>query len=120
MNYEAPRRDIAPLSLQLVEVDPTTRPSGFVSGSKSLKGKATDNSVPLYLSLKEWSIGEVISPQEVTPGPLVNLVVESGRLKVKDANGTTQFDLQLMQGSVNHVKYVDVKVGTLQLSKVKF
>jgi hypothetical protein len=84
-----------------------------------LKGKATDNSVPLHLPLKEWSIGEAISPQEVTPGPLVNLVVESGRLKVKDANGTTHFDLQLKQGSVNNVKYVDVKVGPLLPSKVE-
>ena len=103
----------------MLEIDPTTRPSGFVSGSKSSKGKATDNSIPLHLPLKEWSIGEAISPQEVTLGPLANLVVESGRLRVKDASGTTQFDLQLMQGSVNNVKYVDVKVGPLLLSKVE-
>jgi hypothetical protein len=94
-------------------LDATTRPSGFVSGSKSLKGKATDNSVSLHLPLKEWSIGAATSPQEVTLGPLVDLVVESGRLKVKDANGTTQFDLQLTEGSVKNVKYVDVKVGPL-------
>lgn len=91
-------------------LDATTRPSGFVSGSKSLKGKATENSVSLHLPLKEWSIGAAISPQEVTPGPLANLVVESGRLKVKDANGSTRFDLQLKVGSVINVKYVDVKV----------
>jgi len=60
--------------------------------------------------LKEWSIGEAISPQEVTPGPLANLVVESGRLKVKDLNGVTHLDLQLKEGSVDNVKYVDVKV----------
>jgi hypothetical protein len=95
----------------MLDVDATTRPSGFVSGSKSLKGKATENSVSLHLPLKEWSIGAAASPQEVTPGPLVNLVVESGRLKVKDANGSTQFDLQLKEGSVSNVKYVDVKVG---------
>jgi hypothetical protein len=84
-----------------------------------LKGKATQNSVSLHLPLKEWSIGAAVSPQEVTPGPLVNLVVESGRLKVKDANGSTQFDLQLKEGSVNSVKYVDVKVGPVLPGKVE-
>jgi hypothetical protein len=78
-----------------------------------LKGKATENSVPLHLPLKEWSIGAAISPQEVTPAPLVNLVVESGRLKVKDANDSTQLELQLVEGSVKSVKYVDIKVGLL-------
>lgn len=96
-----------------------TRPSGFFSGSKSLKGKASENSVSLHLPLKEWSIGAAISPQEVTPAPLVNLVVESGRLKVKDANSSTQFDLQLKEGSVKNVKYVDVKVGPLLPGKVE-
>lgn len=100
-------------------VDPTTIPSGFVSGSKFLKGKAAENGVPLHLPLKEWSIGATISPQELTPGPLANLVVESGRLKVKDAIGTTQFDLQLKKGSIDIVQYVDVKVGPLLLSKVE-
>jgi hypothetical protein len=69
--------------------------------------------------LKEWSIGAAISPQDVTPGPLVNLVVEYGRLKVKDANGSTQFDLQLNEGSVRNVKYVDVKVGPLLPGRVE-
>lgn len=106
---QTPRRDITALPLQLLDVDPTFRPSGFVSSSKPLKGKATENSVPLHLPLKEWSIGAAISPQEVALGPLVNLVVESGRLKVKDVNDSTRFELQLMEGSVKCVKYVDVK-----------
>lgn len=99
--------------------DPTTRPSGFVSGSKSLKGKAAENGVSLHLPLKEWSIGATISPQELTPGPLANLVVESGRLKVKNANGTAQFDLRLQEGSIDNVQYVDVKVGPHLLSKAE-
>jgi hypothetical protein len=107
------------LPFQLQDVD-ATRPSGFISGSKSSKGKATENSVSLHLPLKEWSIGAAISPQEVTPEPLVNLVVESGRLKVKDANGLTQFELQLKEGSVNNLKYVDIKVGPLLPGKVEF
>ena len=78
----------------------------------------TENNVSLHLPLKEWSIGAGISPQEVTLAPLANLVLESGRLKVKDANGSTQFDLQLKEGSVDIVKYVDVKVGPLLLGKV--
>ena len=86
-----------------------TRPSGFVSGFKSSKEKATENNVSFHLPLKEWSIGADISPQEVTL--LVDLVVESGRLKVKDANGSALFDLQLKEGSLHEVKYVDVKVG---------
>ena len=69
--------------------------------------------------MKEWSIGAATSPEEVTPGPLVNLVVESGRLKVKDANGTSQFDLQVTEGSVNNVKYVDVKVSPLLPGEVE-
>jgi hypothetical protein len=69
--------------------------------------------------LKEWSIGAAISPQEVTPVPLVDLVVESGRLKVKDAHASTRFDLQLKEGSVHDVKYVDVKVGPLLPGKVE-
>jgi hypothetical protein len=101
----------------MLDVD-ATRPSGFVSGSK-LKGKTTENSVSLHLPLKEWSIGAAISPQEVTPAPLANLVVESGRLKVKDVNGSTQFDLQLIHGSVDNVKYVDVKVSPLLSGKVE-
>jgi len=84
-----------------------------------LKGKATDNSVSLHLPLKEWSIGAAISSQEVTPAPLVDLVVESGRLKVKDANGTTRLDLQLKEGSVDNVKYVDIKVGPPLPGKVE-
>ena len=112
MSYEPPRRDVNVLPLHLLDAD-ATRPSGFVSGPKSLKGKATQNSVSLHLPLKEWSIGAAISPQEVTPAPLVDLVVESGRLKVKDANGLTQFELQLIEGSVKSVKYVDITVGLL-------
>ncbi len=96
-----------------------TRPSDFVSGSKSLKGKATGNRVSLHLPLKECSIGATISSQEVTPGPLVNLVVESGCLKVKDTNGSSQFELELRNGSVDDVKFVDVKVGPLMSGKVK-
>jgi len=69
--------------------------------------------------MKGWSIGAAISPEEVTPGPLVDLVVEAGRLKVKNANGSTQFELQLEKGSVTSVKYVDVKVGPLLPGKVE-
>lgn len=83
-----------------------------------MNGRATENDVPLHLSLKEWSIGTAIFPQEVTPGPLASLVVESGRLKVKDANGSTHFELQLLEGSVDNVKYVDIKVGSLLPGKV--
>ena len=102
----------------MLDVD-ATRPSGFVSGSKSSKGKATENGVCLHLALKGWSIGAAISPDEVTPGPLVDLVVEAGRLKVKNANGSAQFELQLEKGSVTSIKYVDVKVGPLLPGKVE-
>jgi len=118
VSYEPPRRDINALPLQLLDVD-ATRPSGFVSSSKPSKGKATGNNVSLHLPLKEWSIGSAISPQEVTLSPLVNLVVESGCLRVKDANDLTRFNLQLKGGSVNNVKYVDIKVGSLLSVKVK-
>ena len=84
-----------------------------------MKGKAAENGVPLHLPLKEWSIGATISPQELTPGPLANLVVESGRLKVKDVNSVAQFDLQLQAGSIDIVQYVDIKVGPLLLGKVE-
>lgn len=102
----------------MLDVD-TTRPSGLFSGSKSSKGKAIENGGTLHLPLKEWSIGTAIFPQEVTPGPLANLVVESRRLKVKDANGSTHFALQLLEGSVDNVKYVDIKVGPLLPGKVE-
>ena len=69
--------------------------------------------------MKEWSIGAAISSQEVTPTPLVDLVVESGHLRVKDANSLTRFDLHLKEGSVHEVKYVDVKVGPLLPGKVE-
>lgn len=78
----------------------------------------TGNGVSVYLPLKEWSIGVAISPQEVTPEPLVNLVLESGSLKVRDASGSTQFELQVKKGSVSDVKYVDVKVSAYLSDKV--
>jgi hypothetical protein len=120
VSYE-PRRDsdINGFPLQLLDVDATRPSSGFVSSSKPSNGKATGNDVSLRLPLKEWPIGSAISPQEVTLSPLVNLVVESGCLRVKDANDSTRFDLQLKEGSVNNVKYVNIKVGPLLSVKVK-
>ena len=53
-----------------------------------------------------------VSPQEVTTEPQVNLVLESGFLKVRDASGSTQFELQIKETSLAEVKYVDIKVGT--------
>jgi hypothetical protein len=96
----------------------TTRPSGFASGSKPSKGKMTGNGVSVYLPLKEWSIGMAVSPRDVTPEPLVNLVLEYGSLKVRDASGSTQFELQVKKGSVSDVKYVDVKVSAYLSDKV--
>lgn len=112
MSYES-RRNVAPLPVKLLDLD-ATRPSGFVTGSKSSKGKATANSVSVHLPLKEWSIGVAISPQEVTP---VSLVLESGFLKVRDANDSTLFELQVKKGSVDNIKYVDVKVSPVLSGK---
>ena len=77
----------------------------------------TGNSVFAHLPLKAWSIGVAVSPREVTPEPLVDLVWESGFLKVRDASGSTQFELQVKKGSVDTVKYVDVTVSAYLSSK---
>ena len=53
-----------------------------------------------------------VSPQEVTTDPQVNLVLESGFLKVRDASGSTQFELQIKKTSIDEIKYVDIKVST--------
>jgi hypothetical protein len=89
-----------------------TRPSGFASGSKSSKGKAAAGRVSVHLPLTEWSIGVAVSPQEVTAEPQVNLVLESGFLKMRDARGSTQFELEIKKSSIDEVKYVDIKVST--------
>jgi hypothetical protein len=41
---------------------------------------------------------------------MVNLVLESGILRVRDANGSTQFELQIKKGSLDNV---DMKVSPL-------
>jgi hypothetical protein len=105
------RPGVIPLLIQ--RSDPhATRPSGFVSGSKFSKGKAPGNRVSLHLPLKGWSIGVDISPQEETTEPLANLVLEAGLLKLRDASGSTLFDLQVKKGSVKDVKYVDINVSS--------
>ena len=111
MSYESPsRRDIPPLPFQHLDPD-ATRPSGFTSGLKPSKGKATGSDISLHLPLKEWAIGPAILPsQEAIPQLLVQLVWESRVLKVRDANGSIPFDLQVKKGSIDSVKYVDVKV----------
>lgn len=111
MNYELPRTNVAPLPFQQRDVD-ATRPSGFVSGSKSPKGKAVASSVSVHLPLKEWSIGAAILPQEVTPESL-SLVWEPENLKVRDADYSILFELQVKRGSLDIVKYVDIKVSLL-------
>jgi hypothetical protein len=116
VSYET-RPGVHPLPIQRLDLD-ATRSSGFASGSKSSKGKATGNSASVHLPLKGWSIGVAISPQDVTPEPLANLVLESGHLKVRDTNGSTQFELQVKKGSVDNVKYVDIKVSSLLFGKV--
>jgi Ulp1 family protease len=108
MKPKAKPRNIVPLPFQQLDPD-ATRPSGFASSSKPSKGKTAENRVSVHLPLKGWSIGLAVSPREVTPEPLVNLVWESGFLKVRDASGSTQFELQVKNGSVDNVKYVDVK-----------
>lgn len=118
MSYE-PRRDVLALPIQHMDPD-ATRPSGFVSGSKHSKGKATENIVSVHLPLKEWSIGAAIPPQEITSEPLVNLIWEPGVLKVREANGSISFELQVKRGSVDSVKYVDIKVRPLWFGKVDF
>jgi hypothetical protein len=112
VSYEV-RLGVVPLPLQRVEpLDPdATRPSGFASSSKLSKRKATENRVSVHLPLKGWTIGVAISPQEVTSGPLASLVLEYGLLKVRDASGSIQFELQVMKGSVDNLKYVDVNVS---------
>jgi hypothetical protein len=106
VSYE-PRRDIPPLPFQQLDPD-ATRPSGFVSGTKASKGKATG--ISIQLPLKEWSIGAAIPSQDVTPELRASLAWESGFLKVRDADGSTPFELQVKKGSIDDVKYVDIKV----------
>ena len=97
-----------------MDVD-ATRPSGFASSSKSSKGKAIGNSVSVHLPLTEWSIGVSVCPREVATEPLPNLVLESGFLKVRDASGSTLFELQLKEKSILEVKYVDINVSAPHL-----
>jgi hypothetical protein len=104
-----PRRDIPALPIQHLDPD-ATRPSGFTSTPKFQKGKATATSVSVHLPLKEWAIGAAILSQEVTPELLTQLIWEAGVLKVRDANGSIPFELRVEKGSIDGVKYVDIKV----------
>ena len=115
-----PRRDIPAIPIQHLDPD-ATRLSGFVSGTKlSTKGKAAAGGDFVHLPLKEWSIAVAIPSQEATSGD-ANLVWEAGVLKVRHVNGgSTPFELQVRKGSLDSVKYVDIKVWTFLLGKVKF
>ena len=53
-----------------------------------------------------------VSSREVATEPLPNLVLESGFLKVREASGSTLFELQLKEKSILEVKYVDINVST--------
>jgi len=71
--------------------------------------------------LKEWSIAVAIPSQEATSGG-ANLVWEAGVLKVRHVNGgSTPFEIQVKKkGSLDSVKYMDIKVRPFLLSMVKF
>jgi hypothetical protein len=70
--------------------------------------------------LKEWSIAVAIPSQEAMSED-TNLVWEAGVLKVRHVNGgSTPFELQVKKGSLDGVKYVDIKVRPFLLGKVKF
>jgi hypothetical protein len=113
-----PRRGIPALPIQHLDPD-ATRPSGFTSTPKLPKGKATATSVSVHLPLKEWAIGAaILSSQEVTPELLTQLIWEAGVLKVRDANGSIPFELQVEKGSIDGVKYVDIKVRFFPLGRV--
>lgn len=75
----------------------------------------TGNGVSLHLPLTEWSIGVTVSSREPTTEPLVNLVLESGFLKVRDDSGSTRFEIRIMKNFVTDIKYVDIKVSTPHL-----
>lgn len=56
-----------------------------------------------------------VSSRELTTEPPVNLVLESEFLKVRDASGSTRFEIQIMNNFVTDIKYVDIKVSTPHL-----
>jgi hypothetical protein len=110
-------RPALPIQLQ----DPiATRTSGFISGSGPSKGKATRRVVVVDLPLKQWSIGAAIPGLGVTSEPLFNLIWEPEVLKVKSTNNAILFELQVKRGSLETLRYVDVKVSDRLSRKIRF
>ncbi|KAI0250772.1 hypothetical protein BJV78DRAFT_535499 [Lactifluus subvellereus] len=97
-------------ALPIQRLDPVaTGTSGFISGSGPSKGKATRRDIVVDLPLKQWSIGVVIPAHGVTSEPLFSLVWEPEVLKVQDTSTSILFELQVKRGSLETLRYVDIK-----------
>jgi hypothetical protein len=114
VNYQASQSQRQPLPISLQDPH-ATRPSGFVSGSGSSKGKGTRRDV--FLPLEAWSIGVDIT--EATPEPPANLIWERDILRLQHVDSIL-FELHFPKRSLENVQYVDIKVRNAPSGEICF